>query len=160
MKWYCEHLNGRHSDLAQKCTFLDNDVSDGAVLGSNEGKSGAWYFDDEIDTRPSTVHGWKTIEAHACNCKCEIECPVAIARTHEIDAFVQSVMAQGTWPAFHVWAELNHYIMTKNNPHGAVYPQDIQLPREYAYEAADKIHELLKKRTDDGTTTNNKCQPA
>lgn len=160
MKWYCEHLNGRHSELAKKCEFLDKDVSDGAVLATNGGKVGAWYFGDDIDTRPTTVCGWKTIEAHACNCKCENECPVAIARSREIDEFVQSVIEQGEWHAFHVWSELNRYIMTKNNPMGAIYPQDVQLPREYAYEAADRLHSLLTGGTDGGTITNNNRQPA
>lgn len=160
MKWYCEHLNGRHSEIAQKCEFLDKDVSDGAVLATNGGKAGAWYFDDDIDTRPSTVHSWKTVNAHACNCKCENKCPVAIVRQREIDAFVESVMTQGLDTAWHIWRQLNHYIMTRNNPMGAVYPRDVQLPREYVTEAENVLYAQLMRANTYGHITNNNRQPA
>ena len=146
MKWYCEHLSGSHQDIAKECAFRDREISEGAVLTTNSGKVGAWYFDDDIDTRPTTYFGWKEAEAYACKCKCESDCPVFQARQREIDNFVESVISQGTEFAWHIWRELNHYLMTRNSPSGSVYPREITLPREYAsWEVADNLHAELTR---------------
>lgn len=158
MKWYCEHLNGRHANLAADCAFRDRETSEGVALATNGGKVGAWYFDDEVDTRPTTFFAWQNVKAYACNCKCESECPVVIARRREIDEFVENVIAKGLWTALHISSELNNYVMMRSN--GALYPRDIDLPREYADEASNILHERLSKEINDGRITNNKRQLA
>ena len=143
MNWYCEHLNGRHARLAAECAFRDRETSEGAVITTNAGQVGAWYFDDEFDTRPSTCYGWEETKAYACNCKCESKCPVAIAREREISEFVESVIAKGVWYAFHIRSELYSYVMMRSN--GAIFPRDIDLPREYARDASNLLHEWISK---------------
>ena len=74
MEWYCQYCN---SEIGKQCPFRDKQLSDGAVLVTNGGKAGAWYFDDDIDTRPSTTFFWKDVQAYACNATNEADCPAA-----------------------------------------------------------------------------------
>lgn len=160
MNWYCEHVNGSYKDIARNCAFRDKEISEGAVLGTNAGKVGAWYFDDEVDTRPTAYLGWKEVKAYACNCKCESDCPVLQARRREIDDFVNSVITQGYMSVWHTWSELNHYLTCRYNPMGSVYPRDIQLPRECAREAETLLHQWLEATDINGQPKNNKRQLA
>lgn len=144
MNWFCEHLSGRHSAMAQKCRYLDSETADGAVLTSNAGAAGAWYIDDELDTRPSTICSWKTIEAHPCNCKCENECPVAREREREIDALVEDILAKGARYAHDCRHSLYSYHMTQFNPMGAIYPKEYGVPKDCYYEVEEKLYDRLK----------------
>lgn len=74
MEWYCQYCN---SAVGQQCPFRDRQLSDGPVLVSNGGQAGAWYFDDDIDTRPTTIFYWKDVKAYACNAENEADCPAA-----------------------------------------------------------------------------------
>lgn len=162
MNWYCEHLKGRHADVAKTCAHLDGDISDGAVLVTNGGQAGSWYFDEDIDTRSTTVCGWATVEAQSCSCENEKECPVFKARESEIKAFVSGVILKGYDYARNIERELYGYLMTKNNPFGRSMPMEIR--DELHRDCADDAYKLLSKwvRENDpyGTAANNKRQPA
>lgn len=142
MNWYCEHIGGEHSDIAKNCKYLDPERSDGAILVSNADGVGRWYSYKEID-RPQVYSEWVTIEAHACHCKCENECPVAIAREKKINELVEDIWSRGVRYSFHCERILYHYHMAKINPLPYPYPTECGVPREYYYEVMEKLSARL-----------------
>lgn len=74
MSWYCEYCG---TEQGQQCPFRDKELTEGAILTTNGGQAGAWYIDDEIDTRPTATFGWKEVRAYACKKPDDECCPVS-----------------------------------------------------------------------------------
>lgn len=74
MEWYCKHCK---TEQGQQCPFRDKELKTGPALVTNAGKAGAWYIDEEIDTRPTAVFYWKDVQAYACNLPQGRCCPVS-----------------------------------------------------------------------------------
>lgn len=143
MEWYCRYQKGEYAGCSEQCPYRSKDKEDGSILTTNAGEIGTWHIDEEIDTRPTAVYGWRDVSVYACDCSDEKLCPVTQIKSAELSQFVDDVKASGEREGWRIWHELYHCIMTRCNPGGRRIPDGVEIKAEYVDEAARRIRQWL-----------------